>query len=217
MWELVEPGQHQANTLLSYTETVASQTAPWRTVNMPRLLLTAQNFAFGPISKLLYVAEFLRRPDHTLLFAGYGTSLELAKAFPFDEIHVLDTEDASSHAQLRSLVRTCDIVISSMDQPSLEIAEELDVPAVWIDCLYWFWDTIPEPVQRSTLFIRERSIPLAVNRGDINVNIPNLLTVGPIVRPIAEQPRLRQALIAYGGGEATYWYRFGVHTNYPWS
>lgn len=182
---------------------------------MPRLLLTAQNFAFGPISKLLYIAEFLRHPTNTLIFAGYGTSLELARAFPFDEIHEFDTEDVNLQSQLKSLVQMCDIVISSMDQPSLEVAQEAGIPAVWIDCLYWFWDAIPEAVQKSTLFIRERSVPLAVNRSDLSVNISNLITVGPIVRAIPDQARKRQALISYGGGEATYWYRFGEHTNYP--
>jgi len=99
---------------------------------MPKLVLTAENFAFGPIGKLLYVADLLKDKGYTLVFAGYGTSLQLAKKFPFAAIYEVDTDDSKSNSALEAIISQADVLISSMDVPSVIVAKRFKKPVVWI-------------------------------------------------------------------------------------
>lgn len=182
---------------------------------MARLVLTAENFAFGPIGKLLYVADLLKDKGHVLVFAGYGTSLELAKKFPFTAIYEVDTDNPESNSVLESIISQADALISSMDVSSVIVAKRLKKPVVWIDCLFWFWDNIPEAVFDVDLYIKERSLDDSVNKAKFGPKIKNMYSVGPIIGKIKNKKRRNQALISFGGGEATYWYKSGIDTNYP--
>lgn len=182
---------------------------------MARLVLTAENFAFGPIGKLLYVAELLKEKGHTLVFTGYGTSLQLAKKFPFATIHEVDTDNPESSLVLESIISKADALISSMDVPSVIVAKRLKKPVVWIDCLFWFWDNIPEEVFDVDLYIKERLFDDGVNKTRFGPKIKNMYSVGPIIGKIKNQKRKKQMLISFGGGEASHWYKAGTDTNYP--
>lgn len=182
---------------------------------MANLILTAENFAFGPISKLLFIANLLHEQGHRMEFAGYGSSLQLAKHFPFDAIYEIDTEDANSEEKLSEFISKGDMLISSMDLPSVLIAKEHGVLVVWVDCLFWFWDEIFEDVLDVDLFVRELSVDDSVNEIKFGKKIKNLLTVGPILGEMKSKKRGPQVLVSYGGGEATHWYKVGRDTNYP--
>lgn len=182
---------------------------------MARLILTAENFAFGPVSKLLFVADLLSKKGHRMEFAGFGTSLQLAKHFPFDAIYEIDTDDPSSEKKLKDVIAKADMLISSMDLPSVVIAKQLKVPVVWIDCLFWFWESIFEPVLDVDLYVRELSMEDGANEAEFGPKIKNLFSVCPILGKIEKTKRVNQALIAYGGGEASHWYKVGRDTNYP--
>lgn len=182
---------------------------------MAKLVLTAENFAFGPISKLLFVADLLLKKGYCMEFAGFGTSLQLAKHFPFNAIHEIDTDDPSSKKKLEEVIAKADMLISSMDLPSVVIAKQLKVPVVWIDCLFWFWESIFEPVLDVDLYVRELSMEDSANKIEFGPKIKNLFSVGPILGKIEKTKRIHQALITYGGGEASHWYKVGRDTNYP--
>lgn len=182
---------------------------------MAKIVLTAENFAFGPIGKLLDVAELLVNSGHSLTFAGYGTSLQLAKKFPFQKVYEIDTDDPKSAGRLESIISAADVLISSMDIPSVVIAKRLGKLTVWLDCLFWFWDKIPDEVLTVDLYIRERSMNDAKNDKKFARLIKNLFSVGPIIGRVEKRKRRQKALISFGGGEAAYWYRFGHDTNYP--
>lgn len=182
---------------------------------MARLVLTAENFAFGPIGKLLYVADLLEDQGHELIFAGFGTSLQLAKNFPFKTIHEIDTDNPKSNEALEVVIAQADMLISSMDIPSVIAAERLGKLTTWIDCLFWFWDSIPEEVLNVDLYIKERLMDDSANEKKYASKIKNLYSVGPIIGKIESRKRKRQVLISYGGGEAPYWYKAGLDTNYP--
>ncbi|MDP2637766.1 MAG: hypothetical protein Q8P26_01750 [Candidatus Levybacteria bacterium] len=182
---------------------------------MTRIVLTAENFAFGPIGKLLVVADLLKKKGHTLIFVGFGTSLQLAKKFPFDEIHEVDTDLESSKEILQQLINRADLLISSMDLSSIKIANDLSIPAVWIDCLFWFWENIPQETYGVKAYIRELTISDTSNENKFKHKIQNFYTVGPIIGQTKLLPKKSQALISFGGGEASYWYKVGKDTNYP--
>lgn len=182
---------------------------------MARLILTAENFAFGPISKLLFVADLFLKRGYHMEFAGFGTSLQLAKHFPFDVIHEIDTDNPDSEEKLEAIIAKADMLISSMDLPSVVVAKRLKIPVVWIDCLFWFWESIFEPTLDVDLYVRELSMEDSANEIVFGPKIKNFFSVGPILGKVKKTGRVRQALIAYGGGEATHWYKIGRDTNYP--
>lgn len=167
------------------------------------------------IGKLLNVVDLLKEQGHRLIFVGFGTSLQLAKKFPFDAIYEIDTDNSKSNANLQKIISGADMLISSMDIPSVIIAEHLGKLTSWIDCLFWFWDSIPEPVLNVDLFIKERLMNDEVNEKKYADKIKNLFIVGPIIGRMDGENRKNQALISYGGGEAQYWYKAGRDTNYP--
>ncbi len=183
---------------------------------MAKIILTAENFAFGPISKLLFIATELKKRNHYLIFAGYGTSLQLAKKFPFNEIYEIDTDDEQNQVELKKIIDQGQILVSSMDLNSIKLANYLDIPTVWVDCLFWFWKEIPELVFDVDAYIRELTIDDSKNTIAYQDKIKNFHTVGPIIGDKKiKNKRQNKVLISYGGGEAQYWYKVGKDTNYP--
>ena len=182
---------------------------------MAKLILTAENFAFGPIGKLLDVADLLKKQGHELTFAGFGTSLQLAKNYPFDAIYEIDTDNPESNSKLEEIVSQSDMLVSSMDIPSVIVAQRLGKLTTWIDCLFWFWDSIPELVLNVDLYIKECLMDDKVNEEKYANKIKNLCAMGPIIGMMDGGNRRNQVLISYGGGEAPYWYKSGRDTNYP--
>lgn len=182
---------------------------------MSRIIFTSENFAFGPISKLLFIANLLRKNNHKLIFIGYETSFQLGKKFPFDEIYEVDTDLESSKEVLQKLIINADLLISSMDLSTVRIANELHVPVVWIDCLFWFWENIPQETYNVKAYIRELTISDTKNEIKFKNKIQNFYTVGPIIGQNKSSVKKSQALISFGGGEASYWYKVGKDTNYP--
>lgn len=182
---------------------------------MAKLVLTAENFAFGPIGKLLDVVDLLKEQGHELTFAGFGTSHQLAKNYPFDTIYEVDTDNPESNSKLEEIISKADMLISSMDIPSVKVAKRLGRLTTWIDCLFWFWDSIPEEVLDVDLYITERLMDDKANEEKFASKIKNLVKVGPIIGRMDNDSRRNQVLISYGGGEAPYWYKEGLDTNYP--
>lgn len=182
---------------------------------MARILITAENFAFGPIGKVLVIANLLKKNNHELSFAGFGTSLQLARKFPFKEIHEVDTDEESEKNKIKKIISKYDLLISSMDIPSINIAKEINKPSVWIDCLFWFWDYLPENVLNADLFIKENLFD-DQEKGSKHISyVKNLISVGPIIGEFRKKIDRKQILISYGGAEATHSYKIGKDTNYP--
>jgi len=182
---------------------------------MKRLVFTAQDFAFGSIGPLLYLADFLKVKEYQLIFVGFGTSLQLAKKFPFDEIYEVDTEDSRTTSELEAIISKCDAVISCTDIPSIIAAKKLKKITVWEDILFWFWPEIPQALFDVDLYIRERAFDASVNEARYGTKIKNLFTVGPIMGTVKKRSRTNQATISFGGAQATHVYQVGKDTNYP--
>jgi hypothetical protein len=182
---------------------------------MAKLVLTAENFAFGPIGKLLDIVDLLKEQGHELTFAGFGTSFQLAKNYPFDAIYEIDTDNPESNSVLEKIISKANMLISSMDIPSVKVAQRLGKLTTWIDCLFWFWDSIPKEVLDVDLYITECLMDDKANEKKFAGKIKNFFKVGPIIGRMDGGSRRNQVLISYGGGEAHYWYKEGRDTNYP--
>ncbi len=183
---------------------------------MKRIVFTAQDFAFGSIGPLLYLAdEFRDNKEFELIFVGFGTSLQLARKFPFNKIHELDTEDPKNMPKLEAIISKANAVISCLDIPSIIAAKKFNKFTIWEDVLFWFWPTISKELFDVDLYIRERAFDASVNEKKYGKKIKNLLTVGPIMAKFNKLPRKKQAIISFGGAQATHVYQVGKDTNFP--
>ncbi|MDP2684043.1 MAG: hypothetical protein Q8P20_03215 [bacterium] len=183
---------------------------------MKRIVFTAQDFAFGSIGPLLYLAdEFRDNKEFELIFVGFGTSLQLAKKFPFNKIFELDTENPKNKLKLEAIISKVDAVISCTDIPSIKTAKKFNKITIWEDVLFWFWPTISKELFDVDLYIRERAFDASANEKKYGKKIKNLLTVGPIMAKFNKLPRKKQAMISFGGAQATHVYQVGKDTNFP--
>lgn len=188
---------------------------------MVQILVAAENFAFGPAGKLLTIAPRLKALGHRLEFVGFGTALDLVSHdSSFDAIHELATENERFSGSLQVLVERADLVVSCMDQGVMKAARIAGVPAVWIDSLFYWWESLPPDVLEADLYIKQDVLPDHENLAKYSGLIPNLLAVGPIVDPFgdrsARSPKNR-AIVCFGGMEAPGWYETGKNHNYPFT
>ena len=101
------------------------------------VLLGAEPYGFGPVSKAVAIAENLVRLGVECHFIGSGSAL----AFARENSHLFISVSDSSVLELApSLPDRCNGVISVME-PSLALAaHKLGVPIVYVDSLSWMWD-----------------------------------------------------------------------------
>lgn len=101
------------------------------------ILMGAQDFGFGPVSKLVALSHALKL--HRRTFIGSGTSLQFAHTN-------LDAFDATLDAELlpnmtfRRLLANSDLVISVMHPDLVFCASLANVPTLFIDSLFGFWE-----------------------------------------------------------------------------
>lgn len=183
---------------------------------MKKIILTAQDFAYGPIGKLLDLVSHFDMNKYEFTFIGFGTSIQLANKHGFNSIFEIDTEVKENEQKLRELIKNADLLISSMDIPSLKIAQEVGVKNIWLDCLFWFWDEIPEIPRNADLFIAELSLNNKRNHQKYSESIKNLLLVSTILPKIPPKKVINQALVSFGGAESTHWYQIGKETQFPY-
>lgn len=185
---------------------------------MKKIILCAENFAFGPIGKLLTVADQLKKNNYELTFIGYGTTFQLVKQTNIDNVIELDTNGKDFEDLAKKHFEESDLIISCMDRASILLAKKLGKATIWLDTLFWWWDEIPESLFDVDMYIKQNSLNDEVNLNRYGNKIKNLKSVGPIVdlSPIANKNLKNQVLVCYGGMEADGWYKVGKDTNYPY-
>ncbi|MDP3013945.1 MAG: hypothetical protein Q8M92_06870, partial [Candidatus Subteraquimicrobiales bacterium] len=117
--------------------------------------------------------------------------------------------------KLGEIISKVDAVVSCTDIPSIRAAKKFNKITIWEDVLFWFWPTISEELFDVDLYIRERAFDASANEKKYGFKIKNLLTVGPIMSKFNKLPRKKQAIISFGGAQATHVYQVGKDTNFP--
>lgn len=186
---------------------------------MKNIILTAENFAFGPIGKLLTVAEKIDQRKYSLTFVGYGTAYQLAKMSSIRNAVEINTDSDESLLSARQLFENADLVISCMDWASVRLAQSLGKPTIWLDTLFWMWDEIPDNILEVDIYIKQNSLNDAENLRRYGKRIRNLRSVGPIVDldPLQYRSFRNQAVVTYGGMEGYGWFEVGKDSNYPYT
>lgn len=186
---------------------------------MAKILVVAENYAFGPIAKLLTITKHLKQSGHALIFIGDGTAYQLGKEEDFDEVYQINTDSNTFREQAVHLFMNVDCVLSSMDRSSVLFAQELHIPVIWLDILFWWWHKIPEYLYKVDLYIKQNSIRDSRNKDKYWNKFRNIVEVGPIIdlSILKDVEPKNQVIVAYGGMEAEGIYMVGSETFYPYT
>lgn len=184
---------------------------------MITIVLTAENYAFGPSGKLLTIASLLRKKGYKLIFIGEGTAYQLCNKFPFHKKYKCDTSSSAFVDLAKKVFLQSDMLISAMDKPSVSIAQTLNLPVAFIDSLFWYWYEIPDYLWSVEFYFSQRSLQDTRNMQKYAQKIRNFINVGPIIdeKGLGKSNKNNQLLITFGGMEAEGWYKVGVDTHYP--
>jgi hypothetical protein len=185
---------------------------------MARILAVAENFAFGPISKLMTVARALQERGHEIMFIGTGTAHQIASRSGLSEVAELDTDAPGYLEKVQPWMDRADAVLSCMDRSSVLAARHYGKPVIWLDILFWWWDELPDFVLDADLYLVQNTLDSRANLAKWGDRLRAMRQVGPIVdlSRRREQPD-NQLLVGFGGMEAAGWYAVGKESNYPFS
>jgi len=186
---------------------------------MARIVAVAENFAYGPIGKLVTLTKQLLEQGHTFTFIGYGTAFQLGSKEKFQQIIEFNTDSSEFFDFATPIFEQADVLLSAMDRSSVILAQKIGLPTIWIDTLFWWWDEIPAYMQAVDCYIKQTTMKDDINVQKYKGKIRNLHSVGPIVdlSVLQTKQQKNQALIAFGGMEGEGWYKVGVDTNYPYT
>lgn len=103
--------------------------------SLPKIVLVAQPFAYGPISKLVAIAKQLQGVGR-LTFVGADTAFDFASrnAYLFQEL--VDSESTEARPDV---LDGADLVISVMEEASVLSAARKQIPVMYVDSLHWLW------------------------------------------------------------------------------
>jgi hypothetical protein len=157
----------------------------------PLLICSAYPFGYGPVVKLMLLAEKLRHEGFRTLFVGSGIGLPMASSCGlFDE--VVEAQPGSPEA--RRLIRSGDAFLSLMERDLTQEALEASKPVYVVDSLRWMRDVIPQPFLHAREYWCQRFLTPSA---DPAPGTP----VGPLVRAMAASLETsRSGLIVNLGG-----------------
>ena len=185
---------------------------------MAKIIATAENFAFGPASKLVTVCQHLLNEGHEITFIGEGTAYQLASKLNFHQVYKFDTDSKEFMDWGVEIFKGADVLLSSVDRSSVILAKKVGLPVIWLDMLFWWWDEIPEYLFDIGLYIQQNSVKNERNMKVYKNKIKNMMIVGPIFdASYKDLMTKKQLLVAFGGIEAAGWYKIGKDSNYPYT
>ena len=157
----------------------------------PLLLCSAYPFGYGPVVKLMLLAEKLRQVGFRTLFAGSGIALTVASSSGLFE-EVVETQPGSSDA--RRIIGSADALLSVMERDLTRDALEVSKTVYVVDSLRWMREEIPRPFLQAREYWCQRFLPSDVDPA------PGTL-VGPLVKPmVTSHPCRRSGLVVNLGG-----------------
>ncbi|MFA6268526.1 MAG: hypothetical protein WCW13_05395 [archaeon] len=179
------------------------------------ILCDAVPFCFGPISKIISVAEHLYSNNAKLTLLAFGTSKELgtkSKLFNIVDCNSENPQDLENH---KSLFNEADVFITSMNTTATEFALNLGKPVIYIDSLFWMWDSIPETFAKIDKYFVQNFFNSKESLGKYPF-LKNVEFVGPIIddsQPI-QNTKEDFVLVNFGGMESAL-IQIGKNSNYP--
>lgn len=167
-----------------------------------RILCEAITFGFGPISKLLSIAEVLNQ-NYILDYIGSGSSYFLAKRSQcFDKTYEIDTS-VLDKSLISEVIDKYDVIISVLNPEFGEIALERGKRLIVIDSLFYMWKEISSVWKNCDLLIIQS---LYNEKKRIKKeSLKNAQIVGPIIsNKIQKEASDNKLLINFGGADYPY-------------
>lgn len=185
---------------------------------MAKIIAIAENYAYGPVGKLLTVTKKLIENGHEIIFIGEGTAYQLGSKEPFNKILKINTNSENFQKETENIFKDTDLLLSCMDRSSVIYAEKLHIPTIWLDTLFWWYDEIPDYMLNVDCYIKQNTLNDEVNYKKYADKMKNLHSVGPIVdlTPLKKVQKKNQILVAYGGMEGEGVFKVGVDSHYPY-
>ncbi|MDP2637583.1 MAG: hypothetical protein Q8P26_00785 [Candidatus Levybacteria bacterium] len=185
---------------------------------MAKIIATAENYSFGPAGKLVTICQKLIDQGHEVTFIGEGTAYQLASKANFKKIYRFDTDSKEFMTWGKDILKKADVLISSVDRSSVILAQEIGLPTIWVDMLFWWWDEIPKFLFDVNLYIQQNSLRNKPNTKKYASKLKNMVIVGPIIDESYKNTSVKnQLLISFGGMDAAGWYQIGKDSNYPYT
>ena len=176
------------------------------------IAFTAQSFGFGPVRKMIAIAEQL---DNVYkIFFGSGVAYDFAKAHFFDEYHYLRH---NQDIEILSILNRSDVFTNVMDFELANMAKRSMCRCVVVDSLLWFYTFRPDVDYADYYFVQNffRSSREKLSQYCIN----NACIIGPIMEYREVQCEIvEQCIINFGGSDGKVCdshITVGKNTNYP--
>ena len=183
---------------------------------MANIIAVAENYAFGPIGKLLTITDKLRIFGHNITFLLFGTPYQLAKRDINNKVLCVDFSKNTLPDNIISLLIKADLLISVMDLPSINWAKKYNLPIAFVDSLFWFWTTIDERLFDIDMYFFQKSFLLNKRKMNELNTIKNLIEVPPIVDiEYLSNEKSNLLLINLGGMDAKGYIEIGNNSFYP--
>lgn len=177
---------------------------------MKTVLCIAQDFGFGPVSKLLAISENLQNVRK--IFFGQGVALELARYHAFDEIHECGRSD---YEHLRTLLKPADLVVNVMDFPLTPLVKSIGCRYFLIDSLAWFWPELPSGAELADSYFCQNFFGHGVAQKVREYRLENAQIIGPIINTnFRRSAKKDQVIVNFGGLENPY-VKIGENSDYP--
>lgn len=168
------------------------------------LICVAAAFGYGPVSKLLTITKYLQILDYELTFIGYGTALELAKSWDFNNIYEYNIHEAQSDNEISEKISNSDGVINVLEPSFGSIAQKVTTMHFYIDSLFWMWGQLDPRVTLSECYFIQNFPGVNKKITDWSDKIQNPVLVNPIVdiKYRTSSKCKKKLIINYGGLES---------------
>jgi len=180
-----------------------------------RVLCDAVPFCFGPISKMISVSKHLNDLGANLDLLAHGTSKELGEKAEIYNIVECNSEKLTDLKKYECFFENADVFVTVMNPVAAKFALEKNVPVVYIDSLFWMWDSVPKEfagIDRYFVqnFFNSKS---ALNSYPFMKNVE---FVGPIIDDSLQIEKKKEdfVLVNFGGMESAL-IQIGKNSNYP--
>ncbi len=110
-----------------------------------KVLVNAEAFGFGPTAAIADLFPYFRETFSHLSYVGSGHTLDLQRAFNYDEI--IDLSGMAPDA-FNQVVKEYDLFFTALNFEKAGRAADLKIPTIIYDPLTWFWPKIPPVVAR---------------------------------------------------------------------
>jgi hypothetical protein len=180
-----------------------------------KILCDAAPFGFGPASILKAILKPLKKslPTAEITVLATGTTLDFFSFERSFKVLECNSTDKAELLKVKNLFAEADVFIDSEHLTSCEMAAHYGTPTVFIDPLFWMWNSIPKYTRDADVYIIQNFPSTSHNLSKMKPNNPIL--VGPIVdNSVTVSKKLNQITISFGGLES-WLIRTGIDSDYP--